>query len=166
MGACRQPRFLWAATGLLSFELDEGILQRVIVLLDDDAISVSLTAADILGRAGLGAITIPALTRALESDLLWARLRAAANLSYYTKEQLRPMKPLIPALQRAMENVSCFGADHASHIASMFAPFLDDQRDVIANRWVIGRVAERIEQTEPVRDGPTAASRRCPEGCG
>lgn len=84
----------WAVTGLMSFDLDSDNTERLKRMLDDTSISVSLAAADALGRMGQGAITIPALRRALGSDLLWARLRAAANLSYYTREQLRPMKPL------------------------------------------------------------------------
>jgi uncharacterized sulfatase len=142
----------WAATGLLSFELDADTGQQVASLLDDRSISVSVAAAEVLGHAGQGTLTIPTLTRALESDLIWARLRAAANLSYYTKEQLGSMQPLVPALERALENASCFGQDHAPHIESKFAPFLNAQRDVIANRWVIVRVAERIRLAAAVRE--------------
>ena len=68
------------------------------------------------------------------------------NLSYYTKEQLRPMKPLIPALQAALQNLTCFSPEHSSHIESMFSVgMFNSQRDMIANRWVIGRVIRRIE---------------------
>ncbi|MEM7127509.1 MAG: sulfatase-like hydrolase/transferase [Chloroflexota bacterium] len=141
----------WATTGLLSFELDADTTQRLTILLDDESISVSLAAANVLGRAGQGAMTMQALTSALESDLVWARLRAAANLSYYTKEQLRSMKPLLPALRASLENKACFGPDHMSYIETMFAPFLHSQRDMIVNRWVIGRVIARIEQVELVR---------------
>ncbi len=69
-----------------------------------------------------------------------------AKLSYHTKEQLRPMKPLIPASRAALENPACFGPEHSPHIESMFSlRMFNAQRDTIANRWVIGRVIERIE---------------------
>ena len=139
----------WAVTGLMSFDLDSDNTERLKRMLDDTSISVSLAAADALGRMGQGAITIPALRRALESDLLWARLRAAADLSYYTREQLRPMKPLIPALQTALQNATCFGPEHSPHIESMFSMgMFNSQRDMIANRWVIDRVIKRIEQAQ------------------
>ena len=136
----------WAATGLTCFDLSEGIVQKLKNLLQDGSISVSLAAADALGRTGHMETTIPALRRALKSDLLWARLRAAANLSYYSREQLRPMKPLIPDLRAALQNNACFGPDHFSHIESAInLNVLNGQRDTIVGRWVIGRLIKRIE---------------------
>ncbi|MDP7251868.1 MAG: sulfatase-like hydrolase/transferase [Planctomycetota bacterium] len=136
----------WAVTGLLSFELDSDITKRLESLFEDPSISVSLTAADALIRNGQSAMTIPALRRALASGILWARLRAASNLSYCTREQLRPMKPLLPALRAALENETCLGPEHSPHIESMVASHMfDAQRDQIANGWVIDRVIRRIE---------------------
>jgi hypothetical protein len=56
------------------------------------------------------------------------------------------MKPLIPALQAALQNLTCFSPEHSFHIESMFSVgMFNNQRDMIANRWVIGRVIRRIE---------------------
>ena len=136
----------WAATGLMCFDWDADVKQNLIDSLQDESISVSLAAADALGRAGHIDIIMPALQRALKSDLLWARLRAAANLSYYSSEQLRPMKPLIPDLRAALQNAACFGPDHSSHMKSAInLNVLNGQRDTIVGRWVIGRLIKRIE---------------------
>jgi N-sulfoglucosamine sulfohydrolase len=136
----------WAVTGLSSFDLDAEVIESLKPRLDDESISVSLAAADYLVRAGEGALTLPALTRALASDILWARMRAGAYLSYCGRQQLLPMKPLVPALQAAAENQSFFGPEHDRHIEANFSmKMIDAQRDVIAKLWVMERVAERIE---------------------
>ena len=136
----------WAVTGLSSFDFDAEIIELMKPLLGDASISVSLAAADYLVRAGMGALTLTAFTRALESDILWARMRAGSYLSYCSKEQLRPMKPLIPALQEALENQTLFGPEHDSHIkTNQFAGMLSAQRDVIGKLWVLERVKRRIK---------------------
>jgi len=97
-------------------------------------------------RAGSGAEAIPAFTRALQSEILWARLRAGAYLSYRSPEELQPMKPLLPALQAAIDDQHLFGPEHDSHIeTNAFNGMLNGQRDVIARRWVLERVKRRIE---------------------
>ena len=78
-------------------------------LLDDPSISISLAAGDYLVRAGEGALALPAFARALASDILWARIRAGAYLSYRNRQELQPMKPLIPALEQAMNKQECSG---------------------------------------------------------
>lgn len=136
----------WAVTGLCSLGTDNGLINQIKPLLEDESMSVSLAAADYLVRLGLGAVTIAAFTRALKSDILWARLRAGAYLSYRSREQLQPMKPLIPHLRAALQNSECFGPEHASHIDSNFSlGMFNAQRDTIVGRWVIGRVIRRIE---------------------
>jgi N-sulfoglucosamine sulfohydrolase len=55
----------WAVTGLSSFDLDAEVIESLKPRLDDESISVSLAAADYLVRAGEGALTLPALTRAI-----------------------------------------------------------------------------------------------------
>ncbi|MFP6723880.1 MAG: hypothetical protein VCF25_26975, partial [Candidatus Poribacteria bacterium] len=115
-------------------------------LLQDESISVSLAAADALGRIGQADKTISALRNALQSDLLWARFRAAANLSYYDREQLSKMKSLIPDLQAALKNSSCYGREHLPYIESMFSRHsFNAQRDTIVGLWVIDRVIKRIK---------------------
>ncbi len=97
-------------------------------------------------RSGEGAVTLTAFARALESDILWARIRAGAYLSYCSRQQLRPMKPLVPALHAAVENQSFFGPEHEPHIQTNGAMgMLNAQRDVIAKQWVLERVSRRIE---------------------
>ena len=87
-----------------------------------------------------------AQARALESDIPWARLRAGAYISYCSREQLRPMKPLIPALQAAAESQSFFGPEYHPHIkTNQFMRRLNAQRDTIARLWVLKRVVRRIE---------------------
>ena len=136
----------WAATGLLSFDLSTETARRLEPLLEDTSISVSLATADYLVRLGEGATATPAFSRALNSDILWSRLRAGAYLTHRTRDQLRPMKPLIPNLESAARNPSLFGPEHDTHIASnQFTDMLDAQRDVIAKRWVLDRARRRIE---------------------
>ena len=56
------------------------------------------------------------------------------------------MKPLLPALQTALENVTYLGPEHSPHIESMVSlGMFNSQRDMVANRRVISRVIERIE---------------------
>ena len=88
-----------AVTGLLSYDFAPETTERLKPRLDDQSISVSLAAADYLVRTGEGAATIAAFTRGLESDILWARIRAGAYLSYRNREELRPLAPLLPALR-------------------------------------------------------------------
>ena len=136
----------WAIAGLSSYAFDLVMIERLQPLLDDKSISVSLAAADYLARAGAGAMTIAAFTRGLQSDILWARIRAGAYLSYCSREQLRPLAPLIPALQAALDNQNFFGPEHDPHIkTNQFAGMLNAQRDVIGREWVLERVAKRIE---------------------
>ncbi len=135
----------WAVTGLSYFDFDAETIEQLKPQLDDESISVSLAAADYLVRSGEGAVTITAFTRALESDILWARIRAGAYLSYCSKEQLHPMQPLIPALQAATENQRFFGPEHDLHIETKLMRMLKAQRDVIAKQWVLERVIKRIE---------------------
>ena len=134
----------WAVVGLSSFDFDSELVQVLEPRLDDTSISVSLAAADYLVRLGEGALTLKAFTRALESDILWARIRAGAYLSYCGREELRPMQPLIPILQSAMRNRRIFGPEHDDHIKTHLMPMLDAQRDVIGREWVLNRVIERI----------------------
>ena len=102
-------------------------------------------------RSGQGALTLGAFSRALESDILWARIRAGAYLSYCSREQLQPMKPLIPALQSAVENRRIFGPEHDHHIKTKVMGMLNAQRDVIGREWVLERVIKRI-QLAPIQE--------------
>lgn len=141
----------WAVTGLCSLGVDRALEEQITPLLDDPSISVALAAGDYLVRLGAGARAVPAFTRALGSDILWARLRAGAYLSYRSREELRPMEPLLPALEAAIGNQSLFGPEHAPHIESnQFAGMLKAQRDVIAKRWVLERVLKRINLSADV----------------
>lgn len=135
----------WAVTGLSCFAFDAETIEQLKALLNDESISVSLAAADYLVRSGEGAVTLAAFTRALESDILWARVKAGAYLSYCSREQLQPMQPLIPALQAAAEKQSFFGPEHDHHIKTKLMRMLNAQRDVIAKQWVLERVITRIE---------------------
>lgn len=134
----------WAVVGLSSFELDAALVAHLEPLLTDASISVSLAAADYLVRLGEGAQTLKAFTKALEGDILWAHIRAGAYLSYCNREQLRPMQPLIPILQSAMQNRRIFGPEQDYHIRTHLTRMLDAQRDVIGREWVLHRVVERI----------------------
>ena len=136
----------WAVTGLMSYDMDNNITRKLKHLLQDESLSVSLAASDSLCQTGWVDITIPALRNALQSDLLWARFRAAANLSYYGREQLSQMKSLIPDLQTALRNSSCYDLEHLPYIESMFSQHsFNAQRDTIVGVWVIGRVIKRIQ---------------------
>jgi N-sulfoglucosamine sulfohydrolase len=136
----------WAVTGLSTFDFDNKAIERLKPLLDDESISVCLAAADYLTRAGEGSTAITAFARGLESDILWARLRAGAYLSYCTREQLRPMKPLISILRKATGNQRMFGPTHIPYIeTNQFTGMLDAQRDVITKQWVLERVIRRID---------------------
>ena len=117
---------------LSSNVFSNNITRKLKHLLQDESLSVSLAASDSLCQAGWVDITIPALRNALQSDLLWARFRAAANLSYYGREQLSQMKSLIPDLQTALRNSSCYDLEHLPYIESMFSQrSFNAQRDTI-----------------------------------
>ena len=135
----------WAVTGLSCFDFDAETIAQLKAQLADESISVSLAAADYLVRSGEGAVTLTAFNRALQSDILWARIRAGAYLSYCSREQLQPMKPLIPALQSAADNQRFFGPEHDHQIKTKLMRMLNAQRDVIAKQWVLERVVKRIE---------------------
>lgn len=138
----------WAVTGLMTYEVDdEATCCKLAKLVADESISVSLAAADLLCRIGWVAQAVPAFDRALASDLLWARCRAGANLSYYNREILAQLGALVPALQAALQNRSCYGAnepDMAQQIPPVRNMYIA-QRDVIAGEWVLQRVIRRIE---------------------
>ena len=136
----------WAVTGLCSLRADSAIVPMLRPLLDDESISVSLAVADYLVRAEEGAAAIAAFTRGLESDILWARIRTGAYLSYRSCEELQPMKPLISSLKVALDNQIMVSPEHDLHIkTNQFAGMLNAQRDVIAKEWVLERVIKRIE---------------------
>ena len=135
-----------ASDFILSWSDDELTLERLRAVLEDASISVRLAAANYLVHSGNGAETIEAFARGLENDILWARIRAGAHLSYCSRDQLRPMKPLIPVLQAAADNPRFFGPEHDPYIETkQFKRMLDAQRDVIGRRWVLERVKKRIE---------------------
>jgi len=139
----------WAVTGLCSLGVDKDIIPVLKPLLDDESISVGLAAGDYLVRAGEGELAIPAFTRGLESEILWSRIRGGAYLSYRSREELRPMAPLVPVLQAAADNPKLFGPEHDPHIESnQFAGMLSAQRDVIGRRWVLERALKRIELSQ------------------
>ena len=97
-------------------------------------------------RAGKGALTLPAFERALASDILWARLRAGAYLAYRTREELQPMKSLIPVLKQAINKQEMCGPEHNAQVArNNYTSTLDGQRDSIVRLWVLERVMKRIE---------------------
>ena len=136
----------WAVTGLSSYDSTPATIERLKPFLDDESISVSLAAAAYLVRTGSGSVTIAAFARGLESDILWARIRAGAYLSYCSREELQPMAPLIPALRAALDNQNLFGPEHDPHIkTNQFTGMLNAQRDVIGRQWVLERVMKRIE---------------------
>ena len=136
----------WAVTGLCSLGVERTLIDRLSALLDDSSISVSLTAGDYLVRAGKGALALPAFARALVSDILWARIRAGAYLSYRSREELQPMKPLIPVLEQAINKQEMFGPEHNLQIKrNNYTGRLDGQRDGIGKTWVLERVSRRIE---------------------
>ena len=137
----------WAITGLMSYELEDTVLQRIGPLVRDESLSVSLAAADLLCQNNCPAGAMPALERALQSDLLWARFRAGANLSFYCREILAQMKALIPALQAALDNPACYGPfepDWGALIPPVQTMYRA-QKNTIVGEWVLQRVIKRIE---------------------
>ena len=137
----------WAITGLMSYEVEDTVLQRIGPLVRDESLSVSLAAADLLCQNNLTEGAMPALERALQSDLLWARFRAGANLSFYSREILAQMKALIPALQAALDNPVCYGPfepDWDSLIPPVQTMYRA-QKNTIVGEWVLQRVIKRIE---------------------
>ena len=136
----------WAVTGLCSLGVEHTMIERLSPLLDDPSISVSLAAGDYLMRAGEGALALPAFERALASDILWARLRAGAYLSYRSREELQPMVPLIPALEHAINKQEMCGPEHNAQLEkNNYRGGLGGQRDGIVRVWVLERVMKRIE---------------------
>ena len=137
----------WAITGLMSYEVENTILQRIGPLVQDESISVSLAAADLLCQNNRIEGAMPALKRALQSDLLWARFRAGANLSFYRREVLAQMKALIPTLQAALDNPVCYGPFEPDWDALIppVQTMYRAQKDTIVGEWVLQRVIKRIE---------------------
>ncbi|MDE2735685.1 MAG: HEAT repeat domain-containing protein [Gemmatimonadota bacterium] len=137
----------WAITGLMSYEMEDTVLQRIGPLVQDESISVSLAAADLLCQNNRTEGAMPALERALHSDLLWARFRAGANLSFYSREILAQMKALIPALQAALNNPVCYGPFEPDWDALIppVQTMYRAQKDTIVGEWVLQRVIKRIE---------------------
>ena len=136
----------WAVTGLCSLGVERAMIEHLSPLLDDPSISVSLAVGDYLVRAGEGTLALPAFERALSSDILWARLRAGAYLSYRSREELQPMAPLIPALKQAINKQEMFGPEHNAQLErNNYTSGLGGQRDGIVREWVLERVMKRIE---------------------
>ena len=137
----------WAVTGLMSFEEDDDTIQKLTQLVNDNSLSVSLAAGDALCRFEQPEKAIATFTRALGSDLLWARCRAGANLSYYGRETLAKMKVLIPALEAALKNPSCYG-DYDPDLDTLIPynrDFFSAERDRHLGEWVLKRVIRRID---------------------
>ena len=137
----------WAITGLMSYELEDTVLQKIGPLVQDESISVSLAAADLLCQNNRTEGAMPALEHALQSDLLWARFRAGANLSFYRREILAQMKALIPALQAALDNPVCYGPFEPDWDALIppVQTMYRAQKNAIVGEWVLQRVIKRIE---------------------
>ena len=137
----------WAITGLMSYELEDTVLQRIGPLVRDESLSVSLAAADLLCQNNRIEGAMPALERALQSDLLWARFRAGANLSFYRQGTLAQMKALIPALQAALDNPACYGPFEPDWDALIppVQTMYRAQKNTIVSEWVLQRVIKRIE---------------------
>ena len=136
----------WAVTGLCSLGVEHTMVEQLSPLLDDLSISISLAAGDYLVRTGEGALALPAFERALASDILWARLRAGAYLSYRSREELQPMKLLIPALEQAINKQEMCGPEHNAQVErNNYTGRLGGQRDGIVRVWVLERVMKRIE---------------------
>ena len=137
----------WAITGLMSYEVEDTVLQKIGPLVQDESISVSLAAADLLCQNDHTEGVMPALERALQSDLLWARFRAGANLSFYNREILAQMKALIPALQAALDNPVCYGPFESAWDALIppVQTMYRAQKNTIVDEWVLQRVIKRIE---------------------
>lgn len=97
-------------------------------------------------RVGEGALALPAFERALASDILWARLRAGAYLSYRSREELQPMKPLVSVLEQAINKEEMCGPEHNAQVERRnYTNRLNGQRDGIVKEWVLERVIKRIE---------------------
>lgn len=137
----------WAITGLMSYEVEDTVLQKIAPLVQDESISVSLAAADLLCQNNRTEGAMPALERALQSDMLWARFRAGANLSFYSREILAQMKALIPALQAALDNPVCYGSFEPDWEALIppIQTMYRAQKNTIVGEWVLQRVIKRIE---------------------
>ncbi len=137
----------WAVTGLMSFDVDDETIKKLAHLVQDDSFSVSLAAGDALCRIDQPEKSIAAFSRALDSDLLWARGRAGANLSYYNRKTLSKMKILIPALQSALKNPSCYGI-HDPDLDTLIPWFRNmfiSERDRHVAEWILKRVIKRVE---------------------
>ncbi len=135
----------WAVTGLCSLGAEHTMTEKLSPLLDEPSISVSMAAGDYLVRADEGALALPAFERALASDFLWARLRAGAYLSYRSREELQPMKPLILALEQAINKEEVCGPEHNAQVErNNYIGRLGGQRDGIVKEWVLERVIKRI----------------------
>ena len=139
----------WAITGLMSYEVEDTVLQKIGPLVQDESISVSLAAADLLCQNNHTEGVMPALERALQSDLLWVRFRAGANLSFYSREILAQMKALIPALQAALDNPVCYGPFEPDWDALIppVQTMYRAQKNTIVGEWVLQRVIKRIERS-------------------
>ncbi|MYI64138.1 MAG: sulfatase-like hydrolase/transferase, partial [Gemmatimonadetes bacterium] len=137
----------WAITGLMSYEVEDTVLQKIGPLVQDESLSASLAAADLLCQNNRIEGAIPALERALQSDLLWVRFRAGANLSFYSRELLAQMKKLIPALQAALDNPVCYGPFEPDWDALIppVQTMYRAQKNTIVGEWVLQRVIKRIE---------------------
>ena len=137
----------WAITGLMSYEVEDTVLQKIGPLIRDESTSVSLAAADLFCQNNRTERAMPALERALQSDLLWARFRAGANLSFYRREILAQMKRLIPALQAALDNPVCYGPFEPDWDALIppVQTMYRAQKNTIVDEWVLQRVIKRIE---------------------
>jgi len=137
----------WAVTGLISFDGDDAIMQKLTQLVNDESLSVGLAAGDALCRFEQPEKATAAFTRALESDILWARCRAGANLSYYGRQTLAKMKMLIPALETALNNPSSYG-EYDQDMNTLIPPirnFFIHSRDGIVGEWVLKRAIRRID---------------------
>ena len=138
----------WALTGLISYKIDnDETVGKIVRCVGDESVSVGLAAGDLLCRLGLVEQAMPAFRRGLESDLLWARFRAGANMSYYDRETLARMKSLIPDLQTALNNPVCYG-DYEPDLETLIPPVRNafiGQRDKIVGEWVLNRVIRRIQ---------------------
>ena len=138
----------WAVTGLMAYQVsDDATIGKLVRRVGDESISVSLAAGDALCRMGLVEEAIPAFERGLANNLLWARLRAGANLSYYNRGILAQMESLLTALRNALQNPFCYGV-HEPDVDRLIPPIRRSfiaQRDTIVGEWVLKRVIRRIE---------------------
>ncbi len=137
----------WAVTGLMSFDGDDATIHKLTSLVNDESLGVSLAAGDALCRFEHPEKAIVAFTRALESDLLWVRCRAGANLTFYGRETLSKMRTLIPALEAAIKNPSCYG-DRDPDLDTLIPPIRSNfisQKDTIVGERVLKRAIRRID---------------------